>query len=133
MDERMRRQGIFGFLALQEGLNDEDSTHLRSFLLWLSGSEGSMIVRGKMDRKNLQRNISVSACSSVGSSCVYERRVNERLSGTDFSTSACMHAMKILDQPSSLSEYDGSLMHLHLHPHPGLNELRPLNALLPRS
>ena len=38
MDEKTRRRGVFGFLALQEGLNDEDSMHLRSFLLWLSGS-----------------------------------------------------------------------------------------------
>jgi len=72
-----------------------------------------MIVRGKIDRKNLQRN---------ADQVVYKRRVNERLSRTDFLTSTCMHVMAILDRPS-LSEYDGSLMHLHLHLRPGLNEL----------
>jgi hypothetical protein len=38
MDEKTRRRGASSFLVLQEGLNDGDSAHLRSFLLWLLGS-----------------------------------------------------------------------------------------------
>jgi len=51
---------------------------------------------------------------------VYERRVDERLSRTDSLISTCMRAMGILDRLSQ-GGYDGSLMHLHSHP--GLNEI----------
>jgi len=39
MNKKTRRRDVFDFLALQEELNDENSMHLRSFLITLYTEE----------------------------------------------------------------------------------------------